>query len=365
MLGLAMAVGIASSPLVSAPAPEDGLALVPSKPVAGPRHSGRAMAPGHRKPPAVSFRSTIVLGYAGLVVLHVALLPFGVSNVLDSQPGQRFAASWVPTVRSSLSAVDRANTPTTVLPLTMPALFVPGGEAPFQLEQPFLALLPEWRNADRGPVRIIAATGHLEPARALSSVTVRGPQIVHQLGPVYDLSEYVDPNGDACFKGKTADGQFRIALPRAVRGEQIAVDLRLTTARALTLTPFTIDASQVVTLNSFSETLPIWKPKTDGGIAAEGGNHRRIQSAQFGSRLLRPEHAGGNCGRSLIHRCAWLSKGRRLWIARRERASLVERAGSDTRLRIPFSRLVERVNSSPRVICPNGPHRNGCELVPD
>ena len=40
--------------------------------------------------------------------------------------------------------------------------FVPGFEAPFQLQQPFLMLLPEWRDSDHGWVSIVGPTGNLE-----------------------------------------------------------------------------------------------------------------------------------------------------------------------------------------------------------
>lgn len=244
-LALAIAVGIATSPLVSASEPEKGRPIEYS-----------------RKPAAVSLRLPLVLGCAVFVVLHIALLPFGMSRVLDSQGGQRLAASWVPTLRSSLSAVDRSKTPTTILPLTMPAAFDPGFEAPFQLEQPFLPLLPEWQGSDRGPVRIVGPTGSLEPARALDSATVTGPQVVHQLGPAYLLATHVNSKGDACFTSKVEGGQFRIALPQKVEGAQIAVDIRLTTARPLTMTPFVVGPPQT-TVNDLPENVP-------------AGNHRLI-----------------------------------------------------------------------------------------
>ena len=237
MLALALAVGMGSSPLASASEPLDGRPID----VSG-------------EPAKMSLRSPVVLGCAVVVLLHVALLPYGISNVLDSQGGQRLAASWVPTVRSSLAAVDRGNTPTTVLPLTMPAEFDPGFEAPFQFEQPILELLPEWRDSERGQVSIIGPTGHLEAARALDSVTVTGPQVFHQLPKPSILRTHVNSSGDTCFTGKAAGGEFAIVLPRKVSGDQIAVDVHLATARPLTLTPFVIGHS--LTVNAFPETAP-------------------------------------------------------------------------------------------------------------
>ena len=237
ILALAIAVGLATSPLASAPQPPEGL------PVSEPEEGA-----------STPLRWPVVVGCAVLVALHVALLPFGISNVLDSQGGQRLAASWVPTLRSSLSAADGARTPTTVLPLTMPASVVPAFEAPFQLEETFLTLLPEFRDSDRGPVTIIGPTGQLEPARALNSVTVTGPQVMGQLGIGNGLSTHVNASGETCFTGKKAGGQFNIVLPRPVSGEQIAADVHIKTARPLTMIPFAVGPPQ--TANTLAVTVP-------------------------------------------------------------------------------------------------------------
>jgi hypothetical protein len=244
LLALAIAAGLATSPLASAPQPSEGLPLSESE----------------ERAPA-SLRWPVVAGCAALVALHVALLPFGMSNVLDSQGGQRLAASWVPTLRSSLSTADRAQTPTTVLPLTMPAPIVPAFEAPFQLEQTFLPLLPEFRDSDRGPVRITGPTGQLETARALDSVTVTGPQVFHQLGRGNGLSAHVNASGETCFTGRKAGGQFNIVLPRTVSGGQIAVDARIKTARPLTMIPFGVRPP--LTANTLAVNVP-------------AGNHRLV-----------------------------------------------------------------------------------------
>lgn len=238
LLALALAVGMATSPLVSASEPQKGQPLIEDS-----------------KPAAVSLRSPLVLACAVVVAFHLALLPFGMSNVLDTQGGQRTAASWVPTVRSSLAAADQAKVPTTVVPLTMPAAFVPGFEAPFQLEQPFLALLPEWRDSNVGPVDIIGPTGSLLQAHALNSVALTGPQIGHFLGQSYLLSMHTDSNGDACFTSRVGGGQFRLTLPQGVSGDQLAVDIHLATSHPLTMTPFVVGPSQT-TVNEWPDTVP-------------------------------------------------------------------------------------------------------------
>jgi hypothetical protein len=237
VLALAIAAGLATTPLASASQPTEELLLSESE-----------------QRTTASLRWPVVTGCAVLVALHVALLPFGMSNVLDSQSGQRLAASWVPTLRSSLSTADRARTPTTVLPLTMPAAFVPAFEAPFQLEQTFLPLLPEFRDSDRGSVSIIGPTGELRPAQALNSVTVTGPQIMRQLGQGSGLSTRVNASGETCFSGREAGGQFNIVLPRTVRGDQIAVDVRIKTTRPLTMIPFAVGPPQ--TVNALGVTVP-------------------------------------------------------------------------------------------------------------
>jgi hypothetical protein len=249
IVAFALALGMASSPLASAPDPLDRLAME------DPENAGQ-----------VSLRWPLVVGCAVLVALHIALLPFGMSNVLDSQRGQRLAAVWVPTLRSSLSAMDRANKPTSILPLTMPAAFVPSFEAPFQLEQLFLPLLPEWRPSDHGQVTIIGSRGDLESARALNSVTVTGPEVKARLGPPYSgLSSHVNSNGETCFTGTGDNGQFRIVLPKQVDGSQIAVDLHVVAARPFTVTPFLVTPHSQTTLNVSSVTVP-------------AGNHRLLAS---------------------------------------------------------------------------------------
>jgi hypothetical protein len=255
VLALAVAVGIATSPLVSASEPLSG------QPVEGLEESA-----------VISLRSPLVIGCAIVVVLHVALLPFGISNVLDSQGGQRLAASWVPTLRSSLATANRARIPTTVLPLTMPSAFVPAFEAPFELQQTFLPLLPEFRGADNGSVSIIGPTGQLEPARALDSVTLTGQQVTQRLGQSYQLSMHVDSSGDTCFTGKKPGGQFRVLLPQKVEGGQIAIDLRLTATYPLTMTPFAIGPPQRV--NTVSVTVATGDHRVV--VAVEGGTSASI-----------------------------------------------------------------------------------------
>ena len=251
ILALALAVGMVTSPLVSAADPKQGLEIECST-----------------TPVSISLRSSVAWVCAAFVLLHIALLPFGMSAVLDSQGGQRLAASWVPTVRSSLSAADQSRTPTTILPLTMPAAFVPGFEAPFQLEQPFLPLLPEWQGSDRGSVKIIGPTGSLEPARALDSITLDGSQVTHGLAPPSRLSTHVNSNGDTCFTSRVEGGEFGISLPHKVSGGQIAVDIHLSTARPLTLTPFVVGPP--LAANELPETVP-------------AGNHRLVAALQGNS----------------------------------------------------------------------------------
>jgi hypothetical protein len=255
LLALAVAVGIATSPLPSASLPPKGMPIADS---------------GERA--TRSLRWPVVVACGVVVALHIALLPFGMSNVLDSQGGQRLAASWVPTLRSSLSTANGARTPTTILPLTVPAAFVPSFEAPFQLEQSFLPLLPEFRATESGSVSIIGPTGQLQPARALNSVTLTGPQVTQHLGPSYLLSTHVDSAGDTCFTGKQPGGQFRVLLPQHVTGGQIAVDLRLAATRPVSMTPFAIGPPQWV--NAVSVSVATGDQRVM--VAMEGSNSASI-----------------------------------------------------------------------------------------
>jgi hypothetical protein len=80
------------------------------------------------------------------------------------------------------------------------------------------------------------------------------------------LSKHINHSGETCFTSKVDGGQFRLVLPQIVRGDQIAVDIHLATARPLTLTPFVISppyGPPQTAVNQLPETVP-------------AGNHRMV-----------------------------------------------------------------------------------------
>ena len=70
------------------------------------------------------------------------------------------------------------------------------------------------------------------------------------------MGQSCDEGSDTCFTGKGNNGQFRVVLPQPVKGNQIAVDMHVDTARPFTVTPFVVTPKAQTTLNQSSVTVP-------------------------------------------------------------------------------------------------------------
>ena len=138
---------------------------------------GRAtltQAPRHRKAAEGNHRNSlrlVVIACAAFVVLHVALLPFGISSINQGNTAQAVGRVWVGNLRHSLAAID-ASHPATLIPLTVPPSFDPSFESPFNLESSFFPLLPGWHDSQTGPVEVAGPTGALVPSSAGDAVSV-------------------------------------------------------------------------------------------------------------------------------------------------------------------------------------------------
>ena len=92
----------------------------------------------------------VVIACGAFVVLHLALLPAGISSINKGNGAQPIARAWIGNLQDSLAAID-ARHPATVIPLTVPPSFDPSFEGPFNLESEMFPLLPAF--AGTTPVR--------------------------------------------------------------------------------------------------------------------------------------------------------------------------------------------------------------------
>ncbi len=183
---------------------------------------------------------------AAIVVIHGIALPYGLSSVQSANSNNLVNRNWVSSLRASLRSLNESRSHATVIPLTLRADFVPGFEAPFNLESPFLQLLPEWHPSDRGPVEIIGPKGSLLHSRAEGSETLRGPEIrAGHLSP-FRLAVASSPSGATCFRGSNNDGGLIISLPTVIRGSVLAMDIHLKVDRSFMAYPLTIYGKDVV-----------------------------------------------------------------------------------------------------------------------
>ena len=194
--------------------------------------------PRHRRAPARSPRSlrsggvaAVAFACAAVVVVHVALLPFGVSSVDRGNSTQPIGRAWMANVQASLAHLG--SRPVTILPLNMPTTLVPGFESPFNFQSETLPLLRQWHGDDTGPVKITGPTGALVNSSAGDSVTVTPTTLpVTEIGNLKPVS---GPTGASCYRGNHGEGTLVVSLPHAVSGGVIAYDMSIVASTKMSM----------------------------------------------------------------------------------------------------------------------------------
>jgi hypothetical protein len=141
-----------------------------------------------------------------------------------------------------------------VIPLTMPPLFDPGFEAPFDQESLVFPLLPGWRNDDAGPVEVAGPTGATVVTSAGSSVTVNPEDLASTF--TINLAPVPSPAGESCFQGNGSVGQFRVALPQTVSGGVVAADVLFDARQSFSMVPISVDDKSQVLVGTNPQTVP-------------------------------------------------------------------------------------------------------------
>jgi hypothetical protein len=190
--------------------------------------SGRASRARHRK----VRRAPIGLAVAVLVVLaaHAVATPFGLSYLVHGNVAATDSREYVQRLRDSLETVDRSRVHATLVPMLLPGFVAPGFIAPYNRQDVFLALAPEWRAFDSGPVMAIADTGTLNSVEASRSIKV---DLASPTVAVAQLTGRASPRREACYTGGAQPGTIALTPPAPVEGSPLVVDVQLQTRRPL------------------------------------------------------------------------------------------------------------------------------------
>ncbi len=167
--------------------------------------------------------AAVAFGCAAVVVIHVALLPFGISSVNRENSIQRVGRAWMANVETSLT--DLGSRQVTVLPLSMPASLAPNYESPFNFQSETLPLLRQWHGDDTGPVEITGPTGALVQSSAGDSVMVT--PAIFSVAEIGNLRPVAGPPGASCYRGTHGQGTLVVPLSHAVSGGVIAYDMSI------------------------------------------------------------------------------------------------------------------------------------------
>ncbi len=243
----------------------------------------------------------VVAGCAGVVLIHFAVLPQGIPSIDRGNDAQPIARAWMSNLRGSLAALSSAR-PATVIPLSMPASFDPGFEAPYDFESGIFPLLPEWHDYDTGPVEVAGPSGALVPSSAGDAISFTGGALA--AATVVDLTPVSGPPGAVCYQSNDRTGQLRMNLPHVVKGGVVAADLSLTSESSFTITPFSVygDTTSLATwpatvrrgTSRILVSLPGGPVNTVGFAEIPPGVRFCITALQIGSVLVHSSGAACN-----------------------------------------------------------------------
>jgi hypothetical protein len=175
----------------------------------------------------------VVAGVLVVLGAHALATPFGLSNLVRGNFAALDSRSYVQRLRSGLETVDRSQQHATIVPMLLPGYVAPGFIAPYNRQDVFLKLAPEWRAFDWGPVMAIADSGNLIPVEASRSTQI---ELASPTIAVAELTRRPSPNAEACFDGQARPGTIALPLPAPVEGAPLVVDLRVQSAKALHFT---------------------------------------------------------------------------------------------------------------------------------
>lgn len=261
--------------------------------------------PRHSSSDTAHSRIFIFTSCAVVIIAYVSLLPFGISSINHDNFPQRFGRSWMTNLRSSLGALSLER-PATVIPLTLPAEFVPGFESPYNLESATFPLLPEWRDFDIGPVEVAGPTGALALSSAGDSVSVSGKMLTSYA--VQNLAPTANADGSTCYIGNARDGQISVTLPHVVEGRVVAGDLIVSASRSFSMLPYSRNGASLSRgvwratvpkgVSRLFVTLPGSPVSSFGFTELPPHAHFCIQDVQVGAIL---EHERGYCNQIDIY----------------------------------------------------------------
>jgi hypothetical protein len=180
-------------------------------------------------------QTRLVAGILVVLGAHAVAAPFGLAHLVQGNGANTASRDYVQRMRDGLAAVDRSPLHATVVPLLLPGYVAPGFIAPYNRQDVFLRLVPEWKAYDSGPVQVVSASGALVGVEAAASTQVDPASSAIAVG---NLSRRSSPPGTACFDGEAQPGTIVFTPPGAVQGAPLALDVHV---RALT--PFSATAA--------------------------------------------------------------------------------------------------------------------------
>lgn len=191
------------------------------------RHARKGSGVQLRRPGVAVVASACI----AVVVVHLAVLPFGISSVNKGNSLQTIGKSWMGNLQASLKRVDAS--PATIMPLDMPGSFVPSFETPYSYQSATLPLLRGWRGEDTGPVEVTGPTGALVASSAGDSVVLT-PATISLANRVH-LHPVAGPPGASCFRGTNRRGTIVVPLPHTVSGGVIGFDMSIVSKSRLSM----------------------------------------------------------------------------------------------------------------------------------
>jgi hypothetical protein len=173
-----------------------------------------------------------------LVVLgaHAVAAPFGLAHLVQGNAASAASRDYVQRLRDGLAAVDHSPLHGTVVPLLLPGYVAPGFIAPYNRQDVFLRLVPEWKAYDSGPVQVVSASGALVGVDSAASTPIDPTSPAVAVG---NLTRRSSPNGAACFDGGAQPGTIVFTPATSVHGAPLALDVHVRALKPFSATAAT------------------------------------------------------------------------------------------------------------------------------
>ena len=178
----------------------------------------------------------LVAGVLVVLGAHAVAAPFGLAHLVQGNGAATASRDYVQRLRDGLAVVDQSPLHATVVPLLLPGFVAPGFIAPYNRQDVFLRLVPEWKAYDSGPVQVVSASGALVGVGAAASTEIDPASPAVAVG---NLTRRSSPYGAACFDGGAQPGTIVFTPSPAVHGAPLALDVHVRAVKPFSATAAT------------------------------------------------------------------------------------------------------------------------------